>query len=71
MKVACKGHHRQGGTQKRKPRNKRQLHAYNSEGVTRSKEREEANGIGGGIGVRGGNGDGNGVGGGNGDGRGR
>ena len=39
------------------------VHAYRTEGVTESDEREGANGVGGGIGVRGGNGGG----GGNGD----
>ena len=44
------------------------VHAHRTEGVTGSEEREGANGLGGGIGVRGGIGDGNGGGGGNGDG---
>ena len=43
------------------------VHAHPTEGVTGSKGREGANGVGGHIGVGGGNGDGNGVGGGNGD----
>ena len=43
------------------------VHAHRTEGVTESEEREEANGVGGAIGVGGGNGDGNRVGGRNGD----
>ena len=43
------------------------VHAHRTEGVAGSKRREGANGVGGRIGVGGGNKDGNGVGGGNGD----
>ena len=43
------------------------VHAHRTEGVTESEEREEANGVGGAIGVGGGNGDENRVGGRNGD----
>ena len=43
------------------------VQAHRTEGVTGSKGQEEANEVGDGIGVGGGNGDGNGVGGGNGD----
>ena len=43
------------------------VHVHRIEGVTGSEGRERANGVWGGIIIRGGNGDGNGVGGGNGD----
>ena len=43
------------------------VHAHRTEGVTGFERWEGVNGVGGGIGVVGGNGDGNGVGGGNGD----
>ena len=43
------------------------VQAYRTGGLTGSKGRDGANGVGGGIGVGGGNGEGNGVGGGNGD----
>ena len=46
------------------------IHAHHTAGVTGPEKQERANGVGGGIGVGGGNGDGNGVGGGNGDGNG-
>ena len=43
------------------------VQAHRTDGVTGSERQKGANGVGGGIGVAGGNGDGNGVGGGNGD----